>query len=46
MTKITKENASKFIEEAKLDNAQRARDTKEYEVMLLDFLNEQFKEEN
>lgn len=43
MQKITSENVSKFIEEARIDKKQKAKDTKDYEAMLLDFINEEFK---
>lgn len=40
-SKITKENAPKFIDEAR-DTTTRARDYKEYEAMLIDMLKAEF----
>lgn len=34
----------KFIDEARLDTPERARDTREYEAMLMDFIRNEFKE--
>lgn len=43
--RITKDNVSKFIEEARLEHKQdaRARDVKDYETMLMDMIREEFK---
>ena len=41
--KKTKTNASKFIDEARLDNDRRAKDTVEYEKMLFDYLEKSLK---
>lgn len=45
MPKITKENAIKFIEEARqaTDTSVKAKDTRDYEVMLVEMLREEFK---
>ena len=45
MPKITKENAVKFIEEARqaTDTSVKAKDTRDYEVMLVEMLREEFK---
>lgn len=44
MPKITKDNVDKFIEETKAcDNKERARDTKDYETMLMEMIREEFK---
>ena len=44
-SKITKDNVSKFIEEARLKHEQdvRARDVKDYETMLMEMIREEFK---
>ncbi len=44
-SKITKDNISKFIEEARLEHRQdvRARDVKDYETMLMEMIREEFK---
>lgn len=43
-TKVTKDNAEKFIEEARsVDTKERARDTKDYETMLMEMIREEFK---
>lgn len=44
-SKITKDNVSKFIEEARLEYKQdvRARDVKDYETMLMEMIREEFK---
>lgn len=43
-TKVTKDNAEKFIEEARsVDSKERARDTKDYETMLMEMIREEFK---
>lgn len=43
-TKITKDNVDKFIEEARsADSKERARDTKDYEAMLMEMIREEFK---
>lgn len=45
MPKITKENTIKFIEEARqaTDTSVKAKDTRDYEVMLVEMLREEFK---
>lgn len=43
-TKITKDNVSKFIEEARnADTKEKAKDTKDYETMLMEMIREEFK---
>lgn len=44
-SKITRDNVSKFIEEARLEHKQdvRARDVKDYETMLMEIIREEFK---
>lgn len=43
-TRVTKDNAEKFIEEARSVNSkERARDTKDYETMLMEMIREEFK---
>ena len=44
-SKITKDNVSKFIEEARLEHKGdvRARDVKDYETMLMEMIREEFK---
>lgn len=43
-TKIAKDNVDKFIEEARsIDSKEKAKDTKDYEVMLVEMLREEFK---
>ena len=43
-TKITKGNVSKFIEEARsIDSKKKAKDTKDYETMLMEMIREEFK---
>lgn len=37
-------DVTKFIDEARLDTPERARDTREYEAMLMDFIRNEFKE--
>lgn len=37
-------DVTKFIDEARLDTSERARDTREYEIMLMDFIRNEFKE--
>lgn len=46
MSKITKDNATKFIEEARqaTDTSVKAKDTKDYETMLVEMLREEFKD--
>lgn len=41
--KKTKANAGRFIDEARLDNDRRAKDTVEYEKMLFDYLEKSLK---
>lgn len=42
--RVTKNNAEKFIEEARsVDSKERARDTKDYETMLMEMIREEFK---
>ena len=45
MPKITKENAIKFIEEARqaTNTSVKAKDTRDYEAMLVEMLREEFK---
>lgn len=44
-TKITKDNVSKFIEEDRNANTkEKAKDTKDYETMLMEMIREEFKE--
>ncbi len=43
-TKITKDNVSKFIEEARnVNTKEKAKDTKDYETMLMEMIREEFK---
>ena len=43
-TKITKDNVDKFIEEARIiDSKEKAKDTKDYETMLMEMIREEFK---
>lgn len=43
-TRVTKDNVEKFIEEARsVDSKERARDTKDYEAMLMEMIREEFK---
>lgn len=44
-SRITKDNVSKFTEEARLEHKQdvRARDVKDYEAMLMEMIREEFK---
>ena len=43
-TKITKDNVRKFIEEARnVDTKEKAKDTKDYETMLMEMIREEFK---
>lgn len=44
MQKVTSKNVDKFIEEARAcDSKDRARDTKDYETMLMEMIREEFK---
>lgn len=44
MQKVTSKNVDKFIEEARAcDNKDKARDTKDYETMLMEMIREEFK---
>ena len=43
-TRVAKDNVEKFIEEARsVDSKERARDTKDYETMLMEMIREEFK---
>lgn len=43
-TRVTKDNVEKFIEEARsVDSKERAKDTKDYETMLMEMIREEFK---
>lgn len=43
-TRVTKDNAEKSIGEARsVDSKERARDTKDYETMLMEMIREEFK---
>lgn len=43
-TRVTKDNTEKFIEEARsVDSRERARDTKDYETMLMEMIREEFR---
>ena len=43
-TKLTKDNAENLIEEARsIGSKERARDTKDYETMLMEMIREEFK---
>lgn len=43
-TRVTKDKVEKFIEEARsIDSKERARDTKDYETMLMEMIREEFK---
>ena len=43
-SRITKDNVDKFIEEARsIDSKEKARDTKDYETMLIEMIREEFK---
>lgn len=42
-TRVTKDNVDKFIEEARsIDSKERAKDTKDYETMLMEMIREEF----
>lgn len=42
-TRVTKDNVDKFIEEARsIDSKERAKDTKDYETMLMEMIREKF----
>lgn len=44
MPKVTKDNVNKFIEEARsVESKEKARDTKDYEAMLMEMIREEFK---
>lgn len=44
-TRVTKDNVDKFIEEARsIDSKERAKDTKDYETMLMEMIREEFEE--
>lgn len=38
----TKKETTKFIDEVRLDNDRQARDTRDYEMMLMDFIRNEF----
>lgn len=38
----TKKETTKFIDEARLDNDRHARDMRDYEMMLMDFIRNEF----
>lgn len=40
--KVNQETVDKYIDEARLDTEQRARDTRDYEIMLMDFIRKEF----
>lgn len=42
MSKCKKQECEKFIDEARLDDNRRAKDTLEYEQMLMNFIESQF----
>lgn len=43
-TRVTKDNVDKFIGEARsIDSKERAKDTKDYETMLMEMIREEFK---
>ena len=43
-SRVTKDNVEKFIEEARsVDSKERAKDTKDYETMLMEMIREEFK---
>lgn len=43
-TRVTKDNVEKFIkEERSVDSKERAKDTKDYETMLMEMIREEFK---
>lgn len=43
-TKVSKDNAEKFIEEARsVDSKEKAKDTKDYETMLMEMIREEFR---
>lgn len=43
-SKITKDNVSKFIEEVRsIDSKEKAKDTKDYETMLMEMIRDEFK---
>ena len=43
-TKITKDNVDKFREEARsIDSKEKAKDTKDYETMLMEMIREEFR---
>lgn len=42
-TRVTKDNVDKFIEGARsIDSKERAKDTKDYETMLMEMIREEF----
>lgn len=40
--KVNQATVDKYIEEARLETEQRARDQRDYEVMLMDFIRKEF----
>lgn len=43
-SKVTRKNVDKFIEEARsIDSNEKAKDTKDYETMLMEMIREEFK---
>lgn len=38
----TKKETAKFIDEARLNDDRQARDTRDYEIMLMDFIRSEF----
>lgn len=43
-TKITRDNVDKFIEETRsIDSKEKAKDTKDYETMLMEMIREEFR---
>lgn len=43
-SKVTRKNVDEFIEEARgIDSKEKAKDTKDYEIMLMEMIREEFK---
>ena len=43
-SKVTRKNVDKFIEETRsIDSKEKAKDTKDYETMLMEMIREEFK---
>lgn len=42
LTKSKKKTLTKFVDESRLDTEQRARDQRDYETMLMDYIRKEF----